>query len=102
VVLCHHGGSTLGPDVGMAYRRALNLDQTATATYRCLLFGDTTCRFSRNTARRSSTGSTAETATAAALDSRLRIVSRGPDAVPAEDEGGALGSASLVQPRGLA
>jgi L-fuculose-phosphate aldolase len=45
IVLSHHGCSTLGPDVGMAYRRALNLEEAATATYRCLVAGDTTTTF---------------------------------------------------------
>lgn len=45
VVLSHHGCSTLGADVGMAYRRALNLEEAATATYRCLVVGDTDCTF---------------------------------------------------------
>jgi L-fuculose-phosphate aldolase len=45
VVLSHHGCSTLGADVGMAYRRALNLEEAATATYRCLAVGDTTTAF---------------------------------------------------------
>jgi L-fuculose-phosphate aldolase len=45
IVLSHHGCSALGPDVGMAFRRALNLEEAATATYRCLLLGDTTCTF---------------------------------------------------------
>jgi L-fuculose-phosphate aldolase len=45
VVLSHHGCSTLGHDVGMAYRRALNLEEAATATYRCLTAGDTTTTF---------------------------------------------------------
>ena len=47
VVLAHHGCSTLGADVGMAYRRALNLEEAATATYRCLAVGDTTTEFPR-------------------------------------------------------
>ncbi|WP_448614050.1 class II aldolase/adducin family protein [Modestobacter sp. URMC 112] len=47
VVLSHHGCSTLGADVGMAYRRALNLEEAATATYRCLAVGDTTTEFPR-------------------------------------------------------
>jgi L-fuculose-phosphate aldolase len=29
----------------MAYRRALNLEEAAVATYRCLLLGDTTTAF---------------------------------------------------------
>jgi len=45
VVLSHHGCSALGPDVGMAYRRALNLEEAATATYRCLALGNTDCTF---------------------------------------------------------
>ena len=45
VVLSHHGCSTLGSDVAMAYRRALNLEEAATATYRCLAVGDTACTF---------------------------------------------------------
>ncbi|MGY1633632.1 class II aldolase/adducin family protein [Geodermatophilus sp. SYSU D01186] len=45
VVLAHHGCSALGPDVGMAFRRALNLEEAATATYRALLLGDTSCAF---------------------------------------------------------
>jgi L-fuculose-phosphate aldolase len=40
VVLSHHGCSALGPDVGMAYRRALNLEEAATATWRMLACGD--------------------------------------------------------------
>jgi L-fuculose-phosphate aldolase len=45
IVLSHHGCSTLGDDVGLAYRRALNLEEAATATYRMLLLGDTTTAF---------------------------------------------------------
>jgi L-fuculose-phosphate aldolase len=45
VVLSHHGCSTLGADVGMAYRRALNLEEAAIATYRCLAVGDTATTF---------------------------------------------------------
>jgi L-fuculose-phosphate aldolase len=45
VLLSHHGCSTLGADVGMAYRRALNLEEAATATYRCLVLGDTGTTF---------------------------------------------------------
>jgi L-fuculose-phosphate aldolase len=45
VVLSHHGCSTLGADIGMAYRRALNLEEAATATYRCLAVGNTDCVF---------------------------------------------------------
>jgi L-fuculose-phosphate aldolase len=45
IVLSHHGCSALGPDVGMAFRRALNLEEAAIATYRALLLGDTTTTF---------------------------------------------------------
>lgn len=45
VVLSHHGCSTVGGDVGMAFRRAMNLEEAATATYRCLLLGDTDTTF---------------------------------------------------------
>ena len=45
MVLSHHGCSALGPDVGMAFRRALNLEEAAVATYRCLLLGDTDLTF---------------------------------------------------------
>jgi L-fuculose-phosphate aldolase len=45
IVLAHHGCSALGEDVGMAFRRAMNLDKAAVATYRCLLLGDTTTAF---------------------------------------------------------
>jgi ribulose-5-phosphate 4-epimerase/fuculose-1-phosphate aldolase len=34
-----------GADVGMAYRRALNLEEAAVVTYRMLLLGDTTTTF---------------------------------------------------------
>src|SRR3712207_9373807 len=39
IVLSHHGCSALGPDVAMAYRRALNLVEAATATSRAPLPG---------------------------------------------------------------
>jgi L-fuculose-phosphate aldolase len=45
IVLSHHGCSALGADVGMAFRRALNLEEAAIATYRALLLGDTTTTF---------------------------------------------------------
>ena len=45
IVLAHHGCSALGEDVGTAYRRALNLEEAAIATYRALLLGDTTTAF---------------------------------------------------------
>ena len=45
VVLSHHGCSALGEDIGTAYRRALNLEEAAVATYRALLLGDTTTAF---------------------------------------------------------
>lgn len=45
IVLSHHGCSALGSDIGMAYRRALNLEEAAIATYRCLVVGDMSCTF---------------------------------------------------------
>jgi L-fuculose-phosphate aldolase len=45
IVLSHHGCSALGPDVGAAFRRALNLEEAATATFRMLQLGDTTTAF---------------------------------------------------------
>lgn len=45
IILSHHGCSTVGESVEMAYRRALNLEEAATATYRALLLGDTTTAF---------------------------------------------------------
>ena len=45
VVLAHHGCSTVGADIEMAFRRALNLEEAATATYRALLLGDETTEF---------------------------------------------------------
>ena len=45
VVLSHHGCSTLGENVSMALRRALNLEEAAAMTYWLLLAGDTTTDF---------------------------------------------------------
>jgi L-fuculose-phosphate aldolase len=45
VVLAHHGCSTLGDSVSMALRRALNLEEAATMTYRLLLAGDRSTDF---------------------------------------------------------
>jgi L-fuculose-phosphate aldolase len=45
VVLAHHGCSTLGDSVSMALRRALNLEEAATMTYRLLLAGDRSSDF---------------------------------------------------------
>lgn len=45
VVLAHHGCSALGDTVLMALRRAMNLEEAATMTYRLLLVGDTTSDF---------------------------------------------------------
>lgn len=42
IIMGNHGCSALGENVQMAYRRALNLEEAATATYRALLLGDTT------------------------------------------------------------
>ena len=45
VVLSHHGCSTFGDTMSMALRRALNLEEAATMTYRLLVAGDTTTTF---------------------------------------------------------
>ena len=45
VVLAHHGCSTFGETMSMALRRALNLEEAATMTYRLLVAGDTTTTF---------------------------------------------------------
>ncbi|WP_031468470.1 class II aldolase/adducin family protein [Sciscionella sediminilitoris] len=45
VILGHHGCSALGDSIGMAFRRAMNLEEAATATYRALCLGDTTTAF---------------------------------------------------------
>lgn len=47
VVLAHHGCSALGDSVPMALRRAFNLEEAATMTYRLLLLGNTTSDFPR-------------------------------------------------------
>ncbi|MHA6630837.1 hypothetical protein ACU61A_35820 [Pseudonocardia sichuanensis] len=36
---------SLGPDVGMAFRRAADLEEAAVATYRLLTLGNRTLRF---------------------------------------------------------
>jgi L-fuculose-phosphate aldolase len=45
VVLRHHGCSTLGTDVAIAFRRAINLEEAAMANYRALSIGDRSARF---------------------------------------------------------
>ncbi|MFE5858671.1 class II aldolase/adducin family protein [Streptomyces sp. NPDC056500] len=45
MVLSHHGCSSLGADIGMAFRRAMNLEEAAVATYRALTLGNTTAAF---------------------------------------------------------
>ncbi|WP_022916606.1 class II aldolase/adducin family protein [Ruania albidiflava] len=45
IVLRHHGCCVFGESVQAAYRRALNLEEAALATYRALLLGDTTTTF---------------------------------------------------------
>ncbi len=45
VVLAHHGISALGETVEMALRRAMNLEEAATMTYRLLLAGNTSADF---------------------------------------------------------
>jgi len=41
VILADHGCSAVGDSIGLAYRRAANLEEAAAATYRALLLGDT-------------------------------------------------------------
>lgn len=45
IIMGHHGCSALGESIEMAFRRALNLEEAATATYRALAAGDTTATF---------------------------------------------------------
>jgi L-fuculose-phosphate aldolase len=45
IILAHHGCSTLGDTIAMAYRRALSLEEAAEATFRCLQLGNTTATF---------------------------------------------------------
>ena len=45
VVLAHHGCSALGDSTSMALRRAMNLEEAATMTYRLILAGDTDTDF---------------------------------------------------------
>ena len=45
IIMGHHGCSALGDSVSMAFRRALNLEEAATATDRALLLGDTETAF---------------------------------------------------------
>lgn len=45
IIMSHHGCSALGETIEMAFRRALNLEEAATATYRALAVGNTTAEF---------------------------------------------------------
>ena len=45
IILANHGCSTLGDTVEMAWRRALNLEEAALNTFRCLQLGDTETTF---------------------------------------------------------
>lgn len=45
IILANHGCSTLGDTIAMAWRRALNLEEAAENTFRCLQLGDTDTRF---------------------------------------------------------
>ena len=45
MILGHHGCSTLGDTVEMAYRRALNLEEAANAPLMCASIGNTTATF---------------------------------------------------------
>lgn len=48
IIMGHHGSSAIGPDIEMAYRRAVNMEQAAEATYRALQLGDTDSEFPRD------------------------------------------------------
>lgn len=48
IVMGNHGSSAIGPNIEMAYRRAVNMEQAAEATYRALLLGDTNSEFPRD------------------------------------------------------
>ena len=45
VLMAHHGSACVGNSVGMALRRAMNLEQAAELSLRCLQLGDTTAAF---------------------------------------------------------
>ena len=45
IILAHHGCSAFGDSVGMAFRRAMNLEEAATATYHLLAIGNTDLEF---------------------------------------------------------
>lgn len=45
VIQAHHGCSAHAEDVSMAFRRIMNLEEAAAATYRALVLGDTTTTF---------------------------------------------------------
>lgn len=45
ILMSHHGCSTLGETLEMAFRRALNLEEAAAASYRALVLGNTTAAF---------------------------------------------------------
>jgi L-fuculose-phosphate aldolase len=45
IILAYHGSSTLGDTIAMAYRRAMNLEEAAMTTYRCLTLGNTDLTF---------------------------------------------------------
>lgn len=45
VVMAHHGSTTVGNDMHMAFRRALNLESAAESTYRLLVLRDETTEF---------------------------------------------------------
>jgi len=45
VLMSHHGCSAMGEDIGMAFRRVMNLEEAAMATYRALTVGDFTSSF---------------------------------------------------------
>lgn len=48
VIQGNHGCSAIGPDIAMAYRRAMNLEQAAQATFRAIQLGDLTTTFPKD------------------------------------------------------
>ncbi len=52
VILAHHGSSTVGDTVHMAFRRAMLLEEAATTTFRALALGDESAEFPRDAVAR--------------------------------------------------
>ena len=76
IIMGNHGCSTLGDTIAMAYRRALQLEDAAESTFRCLSIGDTDATFPpealEGLRHREARDSTGVTPTLMAGDSRAR------------------------------